>query len=241
MIAGGHCAFNPEPMADFVDAFVIGDGEEAVGEITEVVGAWKRSGRTAPRGRAPRAGDDPGRVRARDVRRRVRRAVHPPKCARGSPTSPSGSTSAPSPTSREWPYPKQQLVPAHRGGARPPQRRGVPRLHARLPLLPGGHDHPSRCASGPREQVRTMVRDGLRRTGYDEVALTSLSTADFSGIDGLVAGSGQRAGGVRQRRPRRCRRCASTRSRSASPARSRRSAAPASRSRPRAARGGSAR
>jgi hypothetical protein len=40
----------------------------------------------------------------------------------------------------------------------------------------------------PEEQVRTMVRDGLRRSGYDEVALTSLSTADFSGIDGLVAG-----------------------------------------------------
>jgi len=40
----------------------------------------------------------------------------------------------------------------------------------------------------PADQVRTMVQDGLRRTGYDEVALTSLSTADFSGIDGLVAG-----------------------------------------------------
>ena len=40
----------------------------------------------------------------------------------------------------------------------------------------------------PLEQVRTMVDDGLRRTGYDEVALTSLSSADFSGIDGLVAG-----------------------------------------------------
>ena len=50
VIAGGHCAFNPEPMADFVDAFVIGDGEEVVGEITEVVGAWKRSGRTAREG-----------------------------------------------------------------------------------------------------------------------------------------------------------------------------------------------
>src|SRR5437899_9672675 len=50
VIVGGHCAFNPEPMADFVDAFVIGDGEEAVGEITEVVGAWKRSGRTAREG-----------------------------------------------------------------------------------------------------------------------------------------------------------------------------------------------
>jgi hypothetical protein len=35
----------------------------------------------------------------------------------------------------------------------------------------------------PAEQVRTMVEEGLRRTGYDEVALTSLSTADFSGIE----------------------------------------------------------
>ena len=39
----------------------------------------------------------------------------------------------------------------------------------------------------PEEQVRTMVREGLRRSGYDEVALTSLSTADFSGIEGVVA------------------------------------------------------
>ena len=34
----------------------------------------------------------------------------------------------------------------------------------------------------PADQVRTMVSEGLRRTGYDEVALTSLSTADFSGV-----------------------------------------------------------
>jgi radical SAM superfamily enzyme YgiQ (UPF0313 family) len=40
----------------------------------------------------------------------------------------------------------------------------------------------------PADQVRTMVTDGLRRTGYDEVALTSLSTADFSGIESVVAG-----------------------------------------------------
>ena len=32
-----------------------------------------------------------------------------------------------------------------------------------------------------------MVGEGLRRTGYDEVALTSLSTADFSGIETVVA------------------------------------------------------
>ena len=42
VVAGGHSAYNPEPMADFVDAFVIGDGEEPVGEMTEVIRAWKR-------------------------------------------------------------------------------------------------------------------------------------------------------------------------------------------------------
>src|SRR6266480_209962 len=45
--AGGHCAFNPEPLADFVDFFVIGDGEEAVGDVTEVVHEWKAGGRTS--------------------------------------------------------------------------------------------------------------------------------------------------------------------------------------------------
>jgi hypothetical protein len=40
----------------------------------------------------------------------------------------------------------------------------------------------------PADQVRTMVERGLRRTGYDEVALTSLSTADFSGIETVVSG-----------------------------------------------------
>src|SRR5918994_3734678 len=37
VIAGGHAAFNPEPVADFLDAVVIGDGEQAVLQITEVV------------------------------------------------------------------------------------------------------------------------------------------------------------------------------------------------------------
>jgi len=36
VIAGGPCAFNPEPMADFIDAFVIGEGEEVVLEIAKV-------------------------------------------------------------------------------------------------------------------------------------------------------------------------------------------------------------
>jgi radical SAM superfamily enzyme YgiQ (UPF0313 family) len=49
VIAGGHAAFNPEPIADFIDAAVLGDGEEAVLEITNIVRDWKASG--SPGGR----------------------------------------------------------------------------------------------------------------------------------------------------------------------------------------------
>ena len=44
VVAGGHAAFNPEPIADFVDAAVLGDGEEAVLEITAIVRDWKAEG-----------------------------------------------------------------------------------------------------------------------------------------------------------------------------------------------------
>src|SRR3954466_7523130 len=43
--AGGHCTYNPEPLADFLDFVVLGDGEEAVGEITDVLAAGKADGK----------------------------------------------------------------------------------------------------------------------------------------------------------------------------------------------------
>src|SRR5919108_142660 len=49
VLAGGHAAFNPEPIADFVDAAVLGDGEQAVLAITEVIREWKREGRPGGR------------------------------------------------------------------------------------------------------------------------------------------------------------------------------------------------
>jgi radical SAM family uncharacterized protein len=186
VVAGGHCAFNPEPMADFVDVFVIGDGEEAVGEVTDVVAAWKRSGRSSREAVLRELASVPGvyvpsmyevdydgpwiraiRPRFADVPERVdKRTVA---------------------DLAEWPYPKRQLVPL------------VEVVHDRLnvEVFRGCTRGCRFCQAGmitrpvrerPADQVRTMVRDGLRRTGYDEVALTSLSTADFSGIDGLVAG-----------------------------------------------------
>ena len=79
--------------------------------------------------------------------------------ARASPTCPSGSRSAPSPT---WPSGRTRKQPAraaHRGRPRPAQRRGVPRLHPGLPLLPGRHDHPP----GAGAPGRAGAHDGERR------------------------------------------------------------------------------
>ncbi|MBZ5553823.1 MAG: TIGR03960 family B12-binding radical SAM protein [Acidobacteriia bacterium] len=44
VIAGGPVALSPEPIADFIDAFVIGDGEETLGGLIDCVKDWKRSG-----------------------------------------------------------------------------------------------------------------------------------------------------------------------------------------------------
>jgi radical SAM family uncharacterized protein len=184
--AGGHCTYNPEPLADFLDFVVLGDGEEAVSEITEVLREWKASGRTEGSRQAvlrelariegvyvpslyevdyegpfireirPRFSDVPERVEKRTIA-----------------------------DLGEWPYPRNQLVPL------------TEVVHDRLnvEVFRGCTRGCRFCQAGmitrpvrerPADQVRTMVADGLRRTGYDEVALTSLSTADFSGIEGVV-------------------------------------------------------
>ena len=44
VIGGGPCAMNPEPLADFFDAFLLGDGEEAALEIASVVRDCRRDG-----------------------------------------------------------------------------------------------------------------------------------------------------------------------------------------------------
>ncbi|SHH35265.1 radical SAM family uncharacterized protein [Caloranaerobacter azorensis DSM 13643] len=46
IVAGGPCVYNPEPLADIIDFFVIGESEELILEIIEVYEKWKESNRT---------------------------------------------------------------------------------------------------------------------------------------------------------------------------------------------------
>ncbi|HUC05476.1 MAG TPA: TIGR03960 family B12-binding radical SAM protein [Acidimicrobiales bacterium] len=186
VVAGGHCVFNPEPLADFVDAFVLGDGEEAVGEVNAVLGSWLR--------------EDPA-LRRRDRLRldlAALEGVYVP--ALYVPRYEGGRLVATEPVSSdvpavvakrtitdlaEWPYPSRPLVPL------------TEVVHDRLnvEVFRGCTRGCRFCQAGmitrpvrerPAAQVRELVRRGLEWSGHDEVTLTSLSTADFSGIEETV-------------------------------------------------------
>ena len=181
VLIGGHCAFNPEPLALHVDAAVLGDGEEVVGEITEVVGAWKRAGRPGGRRAVHRALAGVPGVYVPSLYR-----VEPD--GRVVPDDPAAPTVVEKRTIVDlaaWPYPKRQLVPL------------TEVVHDRLnvEVFRGCTRGCRFCQAGmitrpvrerPAAQVSQMVTDGLARTGHDEVTLTSLSTADYSGIEEVV-------------------------------------------------------
>jgi len=186
VIAGGHCTYNPEPLADFVDAFVLGDGEEVVSEINAVVAAWKRSGRTeGSREQVLRELAAVPGVYVPSMYVVTYDGPHLVSVEPRYPDVPSRIDKRTIASLEDWPYPRRQLVPL------------TEVVHDRLnvEVFRGCTRGCRFCQAGmitrpvrerSAEQVRTMVAEGLRRSGYDEVALTSLSTADFSGIDRVV-------------------------------------------------------
>lgn len=186
--AGGHCTFNPEPVADFVDFFVIGDGEEVVAEITAVTGDWKRSGKTE--GSRENVLRELSKVPGVYVPSMYEVEYDGPVLKAVTPRHPDVPATVEKRTIADlaaWPYPKSQLVPL------------TEVVHDRLnvEIFRGCTRGCRFCQAGmitrpvrerPAAQVRQMVSDGLERTGYDEVSLTSLSSADYSGIDDVVKG-----------------------------------------------------
>jgi len=182
VVAGGHAAFNPEPIADFIDAAVLGDGEEAVLRLTEIVREWKQAGQ--PDGRAGLltaiAASGVAYVPSMyDVEYlpdgRIRRVV---PAQSGVPWRVAKHTLM---DLDEWPYPKAPLVPL------------AETVHERMSVeIFRGCTRGCRfCQAGMitrpvRERSKTgiaeMVANGLAKTGYEEVGLLSLSSADHSEI-----------------------------------------------------------
>ncbi|MGZ5415307.1 MAG: TIGR03960 family B12-binding radical SAM protein, partial [Aeromicrobium sp.] len=171
VLAGGHSAFNPEPIADFIDAAVLGDGEEIVLAISDVIREWKGEG--SPGGRDELL-----------LRLAMSGGVYVPKfydvtylpdgrIQRVVPNRPGVPWRISKHTLMDldaWPYPKNPLVPL------------AETVHERysVEIFRGCTRGCRFCQAGmitrpvrerPEEQVRSMVRDGLARTGYDEVAL----------------------------------------------------------------------
>ncbi|HSK27584.1 MAG TPA: TIGR03960 family B12-binding radical SAM protein [Jiangellales bacterium] len=195
VVAGGHAAFNPEPVADFVDAAVLGDGEEIVLAITEVVREWKAEGRPGGReGLLERLASSGGVYVPRfyDVSYlpdgRIQRVV---------PNRPGVPWRVHKHTVMDldsWPYPRNPLVPL------------AETVHERfsVEIFRGCTRGCRFCQAGMitrpvRERSLTtvgdMVQNGLERSGFEEVGLLSLSSADHSEIGGIAKGLADRYDG----------------------------------------------
>jgi radical SAM family uncharacterized protein len=188
IIAGGHACYNPEPMAEFIDAFVIGEGEEVIHEIVNTYQYAKRNG-------LPRS-DLLLRLSGID-------GVYVPSLYK--PVYHADGTIER--IEKLAPQVPDQVL--KRIVARLPD----PPTHFIVPSIDVVHNRVSveimrGCTRGcrfchagfinrpvrerPVEQIVDAIQKSLDNTGYEEVALLSLSSSDYSHILELVQAVSER-------------------------------------------------
>ena len=146
VIGGGPACFNPEPVAPFLDAVVLGDGEEVILELAALVADWKAnrgSRRELWQALEELEGVYVPALFAMDFDAAGVLAGHRPP---GTPEYCIQAGPGRFEPHRPPGLPPGPLLPDH---PRPPQRRDLPGLHPGLPLLPGRHDLPAGAGAEP--------------------------------------------------------------------------------------------
>lgn len=161
IMAGGPCAYNPLPMADFIDVFMIGDGEDTLREVCEILEKTK------------------GLPRAERIK-----ALVSPKAGRWSASIGGKVTKRIAQLEYEtalksYPIPFSTSV---QDRAVVEIRRGCGRMcrfcqpgHVTLPLR-----------ERPAEDIIKITKELVKNTGYDEYSLLSLSSNDYKNINEVI-------------------------------------------------------
>jgi len=183
VIAGGTCALNPEPMSDFIDFFIIGDGEEVSLELLDCFRDWK--GKKAPKEQLlKQVATIPG-IYVPSLYQVEYQADGLFKSI--TPTVPQAKPSIKRRIVSKLPPPvTKPMVPyievVHDRGAIEIQRgcsRGCRFCQAGIIYRP--------VRERPQEEVLKGVGEVITNCGYNEISLVSLCTNDYPGIDKLVA------------------------------------------------------